>query len=179
MTEVVELEKARLDKAVNRGYRNWKTRFGEDFGMQTRPAHLSFKTLAFLAGAKGKGTFYLFDLVMGIEGLGSGFEFHELESAKKIAVMDRYIFLLDRVRLEYMKRVGWLERYPGEECTLVELIRQFDRIGANLQIGAAVLAKTHPGYSIFCDMNGLEKEEFLRKLMAKAIREIEDHSTTL
>ena len=179
MTEVVDLEKARLDMAVNRGYRNWKTRFGEDFGIQTRLAHLSLETLAFLAGGKGKSTFYLFDLIMGIQGLGSGFEFHEQESAKKIAVMDRYIFLLDRVRFEYMKRLGWLEGYPGEEYTLVELILQYDRIGANLQVGTAVLAKTHPSYGTFCAMNAFEKEEFLRKLMAKAIQEIEDHSTTL
>lgn len=179
MTEVVELEKARLDMAVKRGYRNWKTRFGEDFGVQTRLADLSFETLAFLAGGRGKNTFYLFDLIMGVEGLGSGFEFHDLESAKKIAVMDRYIFVLDRVRFEYMKRLGWLEGYPGEEYTLVELIRQFDRIGPNLQLGPAELAKTHPGHDKFGNMNAFEKEEFLRKLMAKAIQELEDHSTTL
>jgi len=179
MTDVVDLEKARLDAAVNRGYRNWKTRFREDFGSQTRLVHLSFETLAFLAGGKGKSTFYLFDLIMGVDGLGSGFEFHDLESTKKIAVMDRYLFLLDRVRFEYMRRIGWLEGYPGEEYTIVELVRQFERIGANLQVGAPELTKTHPDYGRFCNMTAFEKEEFLRKLMAKAIQEMENHSTTL
>ncbi|RPJ20685.1 MAG: hypothetical protein EHM26_05105, partial [Desulfobacteraceae bacterium] len=74
MTEVIELEKAKLDMAVRRGYRNWKSQFQEDFGPDTRLSDISTKTLSLLAYGKDKSTFYLFDLVMNLRSLGSGFE---------------------------------------------------------------------------------------------------------
>jgi hypothetical protein len=52
MTEVIELEKAKLDMAVRRGYRNWKSQFQEDFGPDTRLSDISTKTLALLAHGK-------------------------------------------------------------------------------------------------------------------------------
>ena len=179
MSEVVEMGKARLDRAVSRGYRNWKTQFGEDFGRATKLSNLSPETLTFLARGGDKSTFYLFDLIMNIQNLGSGFEFHELESPEKRAVMDLSLFLLDRVRFEYMKRLGWLETYPGEESTLVELVLQFDKIGPNLHAVSPSLGRGHPDYDRFRAMTAFEKEELVRKLMAKAIKEMKDHSTTL
>ena len=83
MTEVIELEKAKLDMAVRRGYRNWKSQFQEDFGPDTRLSDVSIKTLTMLAQGKDKSTFYLFDLVMNLRSLGSGFEFSELDPRKR------------------------------------------------------------------------------------------------
>lgn len=179
MSEVVEMGKARLVRAVSRGYRNWKTQFGEDFGMETKLSDLSPETLAFLTRGGDRSTFYLFDLIMNIQNLGSGFEFHEMESPEKMAVMDCHLFLLDRMRFEYLKRLGWLEQYPGEEYTLVELVQHFDRIRANLQATAPLLDRGHPDWDSYNAMSPFEKEEFIGKLTAKAIRELEDHSTTL
>jgi hypothetical protein len=39
---------------------------------------LSLKTLSFLSQGREKGTFYLYDLIMNLLNLGSGFEFDEL-----------------------------------------------------------------------------------------------------
>jgi len=83
MTEVIELEKAKQDMAVRRGYRNWKSQFQEDFGSDTRLSDISTKTLSLLAYGKDKSTFYLFDLVMNLRSLGSGFEFTELDPRKR------------------------------------------------------------------------------------------------
>lgn len=179
MSEVVEMGKARLERAVSRGYRNWKTQFGEDFSRATKISGLSPETLAFLTRGGDRSTFYLFDLIMNIQNLGSGFEYHEMESAEKIAVMDCSLFLLDRIRFEYLKRLGWLEGYPGEEYTMVELVLHFDRIGANLQAAAPLLVRDHPDCDRYNAMTSFEKEEFIRKLMARAIKELEGHSTTL
>lgn len=169
MTGVIELEKARLNMAVRKGYRNWKSQFNEDFGPDTKASDLSTKTLALLARGKEKSTFYLFDLIMNLETLGSGFEFDDLRPSDKMAVMDRYLFLLDRIRFEYMKRLGWLERYPGEAFSLVELVIRFDELAPRLQAEKPLLRKTHDAYEAFSRMNDFEREEFIRKLIAKAL----------
>src|SRR4030042_49692 len=179
MTEVIELEKAKLDMAVRRGYRNWKSQFQEDFGSGTRLSDISTKTLSILAYGKDKSTFYLFDLVMNLRNLGSGFEFAELDPKEKMAVMDQYLFLLDRIRFEFMKRLGWLEAYPGEEFALVELVLRFDQMAPRLQASVPLLSRNHSAYEEYRKMSAFEKEEMVRKLIPKALKEIEDHATTL
>lgn len=179
MTDIVDIQEARLALAVRRGYRNWRTQFGDEFGAQTRCSTLTDRTLALLAQGKDKSTFYLFDLVMALENLGSGFEFNALNPKEKMAVMDRYLFLLDRIRYEYMKRLGWLAEFPGEEFSLVELILSFNDLAPRLQAQAPLLSTEHPAYAAFTKMNAFEREEFIRKLIPEALKEIENHSTTL
>ncbi|MBN2123741.1 MAG: hypothetical protein JW821_05590 [Deltaproteobacteria bacterium] len=179
MTGVVDLKEARLDMAARRGFRNWRSRFKEDFGRGTFLGALSLKTLATLAQGKESSTFYLFDLIMNIEDLGSGFEFNELPPKQKIGVMDRYLFLLDRIRFEYMKRLGWLEGYPGEDMGLVDLVVRFDQLAPRLQADTPSLSRDHPSYERFSRMKTLEREEFIRKMIPKALQKMGDHSTTL
>ena len=130
---------------------------------------------------KGKDTslFYLYDLIMCLKNLGSGFEFNELNSDQKMRVMDLYLFLLDRIRFELMRRLGWLSRYPGDDLTLVELVIQFDKVGPTLQARLPELAPSHSGYSTFVSMNEFEKEEFIRRLIPEALKKVPDYSKTL
>lgn len=179
MTVIVDLEDARLGMAVRRGFRNWRSQFGEGFGSETRLTGVSTKTLEMLSEGKDKSTFYILDLIMNLRNMGSGFEFNELHPKEKMAVMDRYLFLLDRIRFEYIKRLGWLEGYPGEEFTLVEMILHFDELGPRLQARTPALSRDHPDYDAFRRMNPYEREEVIRRLIPKALKQIEDHSTTL
>ena len=179
MPDIIDLNEGRLLVAARRGYRNWKSRFKEDFGLTTRLSHISSKALSFLAQGKEKGTFYLYDLIMNLEGLGSGFEFDELDPKKKMAVIDLYLFILDRIRFECMKRLNWLESYPGEEFTLVEMITNFEELAPSLQARVPALRREHPGYEEYSRMSTFDKEAFVRKLIPKAITEMQDYSTTL
>jgi hypothetical protein len=179
VTEVVEIQKARLGMAVRKGYRNWKSQFKENFGLETHLSDLSTKTLVSLAHGKEKSTFYLLDLIMNLQNLGSGFEFSELDPKEKMAVLDRYLFLLDRIRFEFMKRLGWLDTYPGEEITVVDLILRFEQLAPRLQADTPTLSRDHAAYDDFCRMNTFGREELVRKLIPKALKHIEDHSTTL
>jgi hypothetical protein len=179
MKDVVDLEKARLDLAAKKAYRNWASKFDESFSSETKLSHLSLRSLVFLAQAKEKSPFYLYDLIMNLLNLGSGFEFNELQSKQKMAVVDRYLFLLDRIRFEYMKRLGWLERYPGEDSTLVDFVVRFEELAPGLQTKSPLLSQNHPDYEKFSEMGEFEKEEFIRKLIPKALKEIQDSSTTL
>jgi hypothetical protein len=174
MKDVVDLEKARLELAAKKAYRNWASKFDEPFTSETKLSHLSLSSLVFLAQAKEKSPFYLYDLIMNLLNLGSGFEFNELQSKKKMAVVDRYLFLLDRIRFEYMKRLGWLERYPGEDVTLVDFVIRFEELAPGLQTKTPLLSQSHPDYEKFSKMGAFEKEEFIRKLIPRALKEILD-----
>ena len=179
MTQVIDLEQGRLLISVKKGYRNWASRFKEEFGLETRLSGISFKALSCLAQGKERETFYFYDLIMNLQNLGSGFEFNELSPKKKMVVIDQYLFLLDRVRFECMKRLGWLESYPGEEFTLVELITRFDHLAPGLQAEIPVVSRDRPGYKAYSAMNTFDKEAFVRRLIPMALKEIQDYSTTL
>ncbi len=179
MSDIVSFQKARLEKATHRGFRNWRSQLGEDFGKETCFRDVSMKTIALLAEGRDPSTFFLYDLIMNLEDLGSGFEFNVLNPKEKMKITDRYLFVLDRVRFEYMKRVGWLAGYPGEEFTLVELVVEFETLAPRLQSDIPSLSPDHPEYHRFNDMNSSEQEQFVRKLIPEALKGIENHSTTL
>jgi hypothetical protein len=179
VSQVIDLEEGRLLRAVKRGYRNWESRFRQKLGLKTSFSHLSPETLSYLAQGKEKGAFYLYDLIMSLMGWGSGFEFNELSSKKKMAVIDRYLFLLDRIRFECMKRLGWIDEYPGEEFAIVELITQFEKLGPGLQAKIPLLSRDHAGHEEFSGMDAFDRDVFIRKLIPKAVAEIQDYSTTL
>jgi hypothetical protein len=157
-------------KAARRAFRNWATLFGEQFGVDTCFSDISTKTLSFLAKGNDQSAFYFFDLIMNLQGLGSGFEFNNLNPKEKLSVMDRYLFLLDRVRFEHMKRIGWLDDYPGAEMAFTDLVFQFDGLAPRLQAKTPALSKNHPGFPKFSKMGAFEREEFIRKLIPEALK---------
>jgi hypothetical protein len=94
-------------------------------------------------------------------------------------IIDQYLFLLDQIRFECMKRLGWLRSYPGEDFTLVELITKFDRLAPSLQAKIPVLSQDHAGYEQYSTMNTYDKEGYIRKLIPEVLKEVQDYSTTL
>ena len=172
MAETVDIEKARKEMAVRKAFRNWRSRFQEDFGPETGIPDISTKSLLILAEGKQDSTFYLLDLIMNMRSLGSGFEFHGLAPEDKLDVMDRYLFLLDRIRFEWMRRLGWLEGYPGEKHTLAELALGAEGFLENLKGQPPMLSREHPRYAEFQPLSGPQKEEFIRKLIPQALKEI-------
>jgi len=174
MTQVINLAKVRLLIATKKGYQNWLTHFKEEFGIKTKISQLSIKTLSFLAQGKDQSSFYLYELIMNIHNLGSGFLFNELRAKEKMRVIDQSLFILDLVRFECMKRLGWLEKYAGEQYTLVELISNFDQIAPNLQSCIPELSKGHPDYKVYSCMNTLDQETFIRKLIPQALKDVKE-----
>jgi len=169
MTGVVDLQKARREASIRRGFRNWRSRFHEDFDGTTRAQDLSDDTLVFLARASEEAAFYLYDLIMNVLHMGSGFEIRELSPADRMAVMDRYLFILDRVRFDVMRRLGWLDRYPGEDLPLVDYVTEYSRMAPGLQARVPDLSPNHPDYGTFCRVSPFEKESVVRKLIPKAL----------
>ena len=134
---------------------------------------MSIATLSFLGEGKEKGTFYLYDLIMGLNQLGSGFEFNELSPRNKMRVIDQYLFLLDRIRYECMKRLGWMTHYPGEEIALVEMITRFEDLAPNLQRQIPMMNPDFAGAKEFFSVTTHEKEGVVRKLIPKLMKELQ------
>jgi len=174
MTVVIDLSAKRQDLLIKRAYRNWGARFGEDFGAETCLSGLSLQTLTFLAQGREKGTFYIYDLIMTLREMGSGFEFADLSAKNKMDVIDQYLFILDRIRFECMKRLGWIESYPGEDYALVEIVLQFEQVAPGLQAEIPRLSSGHPGYDEYRRLSTFDREAFVRKLIPKAIKAIQD-----
>jgi hypothetical protein len=178
MEGAINLNEARKELAARKAFRNWKARFQEEFGVQTVLGDVSTRSLMMLAEGKDS-TFYLLDLVMNLQNLGSGFEFNALAPGDKMRVMDAYLFLLDRIRYEWMKRLGWLETYAGEEMTLVDMVLEAEELAPRLQACTPVLSRRHPRYGEYHDLNAFQREELVRRLIPLALKEIKDQSTTL
>ena len=174
MSQVIDLKESQLIVAARKGYRNWSGYFKEAFGLNTCFSDISVKTLSFLAQGRDKSTFFIYDLIMNLKRLGSGFEFAELSPQKKMIVIDIYLFLLDRIRFECMKRLKWIKSYPGESLPLVELIVNFDKLAPNLQSEVPVLCSDFPDFNAYTDMNAFDKEVFIRRLIPRALDEIQD-----
>jgi hypothetical protein len=173
MTQVISLEKGKVRILAKRAFRNWKSRFKEDFAPETCLAHISLETLSILAQGKEKSTFYLYDLIMGLNHLGSGFEFNELSPKNKMRIIDQYLFLLDRIRYEGMKRLGWVEHYPGEEIPMVEMITRFETLAPNLQGQIPMMNPGFEGSKEFFSVTTFEKEGAVRKLIPRLIKELQ------
>ena len=172
MPEIVDIEKARLELKVKKGFKNWTGLFECCFGMSTRMEDVPDKALTFLAEGNQKSSFYYYDLIMNLKDMGSGFNFNELEPAHKMTVIDIHLFLLDRARYEYMKRLGWLSCYPGEEFPVVDLIMNFNDLAPDIQARPAVLSRRHPCYMEYMSKNLFEREEIVRKLIPEALEKI-------
>ena len=173
MTHIIDLETGKQHVRVKKAFRNWNSRFKEVFESETCLHHISLETLSLLAQGKDDGTFYLYDLIMGLNHLGSGFEFNELSPKNKMAVIDQYLFLLDRIRFECMKRLKWLAGYPGEEIPIVELITQFQALAPNLQAQIPMMNPDYAGSKDFFSAGTFEKEGVVRKLIPRLMQELE------
>ena len=179
MTRVISLEKGKSHLLAKKAFRNWKSRFKEDFTPKTRLGHISLETLSFLAQGREKSTFYLYDLVMGLNRMGSGFEFNELSPGDKMKVIDQYLFLLDRIRYECMKRLDWVSHYAGEEIPLAELVTRFDALAPNLQAQVPMMNPDFGGAKDFFSVGAYEKEGVVRKLIPRLLKELEPFAQTI
>ena len=179
MPQVIDFEKSRLLLTARRGFRNWNSRFHEHFDLETRLGDVSLGVLSFLAQGKDQGTFYLYDLIMSLKNFGSGFEFNEMDPTKKMFIIDHYLFLLDRIRFECMKRVNWLESYPGQHLPLVDLVLKFEKLGLSLQTKTPKLSREHPAYAEFSALIPYDRESFIRKMIPALMEEIKSYADSL
>jgi hypothetical protein len=171
MAEVIQLESFKRKQAANRGFRSWSKRFGEELNERTKLSDLSDTTLVFLISPGDENIFVLYELVMGTRDLGTASDFFHLDKDAKMEVIDVSIYLLDQLRFESMRRLGWLESGYEQRSPIVELVEQHSHLGQQRRATIPPLSPSHPRYKPYQKLPDFDKETFVRKLIPEAIEQ--------
>jgi hypothetical protein len=171
VAEIIDLERFRSKIAADQGFRSWLARFQEQFGPDTRMHDLSPSTLLYLATPGEENLYVFFDLVMGAQGLGGSVRFRldDLDNDVKMKIMDTAFALVDRVRFEVMRRLGWVAPEPDADAPIIELVRRAWRQGAKFGQEAPALAPDYPDYPAYARLNPMDRVVFLRRLIPRAV----------
>ncbi len=171
MAELVDLDRFRLKLMADKGFGSWLRRFQEQFGLDTRLKDVSPSTLLFLATPGEENLYAMFDLVMGAMGLGGSVRFRldDLDSAVKLKIMDVAFALMDRVRFEVMRRLGWVVQVPGEDTAIIGLVREAWNQSAGFSRETPVLDPGCPDFPTYQHLSPLDRRVFIRRLIPKAV----------
>jgi hypothetical protein len=173
VAELIDLDRFRRQLMADKGFRTWLTRFQEQFGPDTRLKDLSPATLLYLATPGNEQLYVFFDLIMGAAGLGGSLRFRldDLDSPTKLKIMDMAFALIDRVRFEVMRRLGWVEGVPDEEIPLISLVKEAWSQEATFAGMAPRLAPGHPDYAAYEKLSAIDRRVFIRRLIPQAVAE--------
>jgi hypothetical protein len=169
LAEVIRMDEARRQIGARRGFQSWTQRYGESFDESTCLPNLSDSTLGSLIEAGEQTSLAIHDLVMGVKNLGKGAHFHSLDTSQKMAIMDIAIFLLDQLRFECMRRLGWINGYATMAVPMVELISGFETGFAAVKNQTPELLPGHPRYQDYMNEFDMDRGAFLRRLIPEAI----------
>jgi hypothetical protein len=171
MAEVIDLDRFRAKVAADHGFRTWLERFKEQFGPETRLRDLSPQTLLYLATPGEENLYVFFDLVMGTRRLGGSVRFRldDLDAEAKLKIMDTAFALVDRVRFEVMRRLGWVEAVPGENTAIIELVQRAWRRESAFAREVPRLSPQHPDYESYLRLNPMDRAVQIRRLIPRAV----------
>ena len=169
MAKVIDITWFKEKQAADRGFRNWRSEFCEDFDAHTRLTHMSDDTLAVLVKSGIKAQALLYDLIMGVLGLGTGIKFFYLDGESKMKVLDISLFLLDQIRFECMRRLGWLTGFAGERYALLELAANCSKIRDGFSPPFPSALPAIPNYEEYQSLPPSDHEIFIRKQIPLAI----------
>lgn len=169
MAKIVDLKTYRARLFHDRVFGPWERRFKETFDITSQPADLSDKTLLFLARPGDAGTLAFYEIIMGTLDLGTAVEFYALDKQDQLKVVDTHLFLVDQMRFELMRRLGWVVQFPCQMNALVKLIQEADRLKTESRGSPPELSPSHAAYTTFRDLTALDKESFIRRLLAEAL----------
>lgn len=173
MAQLIDLEKFRHKLMADKGFRTWLTRFQEQFGPETRLKDLSPQTLLFLATPGDENLYVFFDLIMGACGLGGSarFRLDDLDPATKLKIMDTAFALMDRVRFEVMRRLGWVTEVPEVDKPLIALVRAAWSQEAAFAGAVPRLSPDHPEFETYQKLPPIDQRVFIRRLIPRAVAE--------
>jgi hypothetical protein len=175
MAKVVSLESMKNQKAAKRGFREWQRRFKSlpILDEYTCWGDIPDDLILFLAEDDEEGRQIIHDLLMGALGLGSGYEFESLPSEKIIPLLDIYFILIDQVRFECMRRLGWVIRIPEGDKPIIGLIRNFRQGSLPALADPPRLTPNHPNYPEYALLNEMEGRAFIRRTIPEAVKQFQ------
>lgn len=169
MSNVTDIKDFSTRRAVERSRGLWRKHFPEEWTNRTRLADLSDQTLLKLARLGEDMTTVLYGLTMSVLGLGSEVKFQYLRGEPKIRVLDANLFLIDQIRWECMRRLGWVHGFAAEQYPIVDLIMDGRRIKAEFSPKYPEINDGHPSWEAFHSHGGIDGEAVLRGLIPAAL----------
>jgi hypothetical protein len=175
MAEIIFLESLKIHKAAKRGFREWQRRFKSlpVLDEHTLWSDLPDELILFLASDDEGSREIIHDLLMGVLGLGSGYEFESLPSEKLIPLLDVYFILIDQVRFECMRRLGWVYEIPLGDKPIIGLIRDFKPGVSPTLTDTPELYPNHPAYPEYALLNEIEKRAYIRRMIPEAVKQFQ------
>ncbi len=175
MAKVVSLESIKNQKAAKRGFREWQRLFKSlpILDENTCWGDLPDDLILFLAEDDEGGRQIFHDLLMGALGWGSGYDFESLPSEKIIPFLDVYFILIDQVRFECMRRLGWVNEIPLGHKPIIGLIRDFKQGSLPALTDPPNPTPNHPNYPDFALLNEMEKRAFVRRTIPEAVKQFQ------
>ncbi|MFZ2445021.1 MAG: hypothetical protein WAW37_01565 [Syntrophobacteraceae bacterium] len=170
MAKILDLNERKRHLAAKKGFEPWARRFGTHFEDDTSIRDLDSSIVRYLIRGGEDSAMALYEIIMGIMGLGAGPRFHYLESNNKMGVTDVTLFLLDLLRFEAMYRLGWLVDYPFLNVPLLDLVQNFRGQFSAARHQSPALSPAHPKYTQYLAEFEGDRNTFVRKMIPEAIQ---------
>ena len=169
MGDLISIAAGRRRLIARRIFARWSRRFGEFFDEATRPCDLSDKTLARLIGGGEPAEVAIQELIVGVRQKGN-FKTSSDNLHEKIANLDLMLFILDQLRFEAMRRLGWIDTYPTQGVPLINIVEQYQVRFACFRLSTPALSSNHPRYAEYSGILEADRASFVRRLIPEAIR---------
>ncbi len=169
MNKIIDMMSFKAKQIAERAFHTWRSQFSESLDQRTKLTDLSDKTLAHLLQSGHDAQALIYDLIMGALALGSGTKFYYLDGHEKMRVLDISLFILDQIRFECMRRLGWITGFAAEYYPLVELITRFDEIKDQYANQTPLVLESNPDYMAYQQIFHSDREMFIRRQIPTAI----------
>ncbi len=178
MGEVIALDEKRRRMRARRAFHLWERRFQSIFHERTSVRDLSDAVLSVLIQPGEQSTRLLQSVVVNLLTGEENADLEKLTPAQKIAAIDLTLFLVDQIRFECMRRLGWVEPDPRLEMPIVDLLDQVAKGDIPGTPSTPPILSTHPLYAEYQKTFVGDQGAFVRKLIPRAIEEFVRRSQT-
>jgi len=169
LAKIIPLDEYRDSAALRAGFGHWSRRYKESFDARTGLSELSPATLCRLAEPGEESNTSLYALIIGFLGYGPAETFESLNSKIQSYILDIHLFMADQFRFEMMYRLGWLDRFIGNQFSLFEMVKKFEDVRQACKEQPPQLAKDHPGWSEYRLLIDRDQQVFIRRMLTIAV----------
>ena len=176
MEKTVSLQSHKMKKAALRGFREWKRLLPSLSYMDetTRLMDLPDDLILFFCEDTPQSRVLIYDLLMGIYGLGSGYEFETLPPDTVSALLDPFFLITDQIRFDCLRRLNWARPSPAAEKPIVELVLDIrDKIPPEF-LEIPPVTPQHPAYHLLRSNSLMEQAVLIRRLLPEAVSQFRE-----
>jgi hypothetical protein len=172
MSKIVSINSYRRERSAQKGFRRWKTlsRPGLCLDGNTTWSDLPDDLILFLLEDTPETRLRVYDLIMGVLNLGTGYEFEGLPSDRLISLLDVYFIIMDLLHFECMKRIGWLDAVPYEDVSIIDLIVKKAGGDGPAFLKIFSIGESHPAHAEFIRSSDLDKQTVVRRYAKEAVQ---------